>query len=242
MGRRAMELLEASSGLVCPITQELMREPVIGTDGYTYERVAIESWVRAHGTSPMTRERMSLADLRPNRAIKDQIQWLLRDNPRAAAELSSRPPPSAPSSCAAEPPPQGLKAQLKADLLGAAGSARPSAPPASPHFASSSSAPSAPPLPLNGFASPPPPRESDSGRQRSPQRHQAPPAGTQLGGGKQHKPKHKRRGKEEDLYSNVTYGKGLAIKDTFKPSRDMKEGGGYGNGVVVTTDRGCTIM
>ena len=31
-----------------------MDDPVIAMDGYTYERLAIETWFRANQTSPMT--------------------------------------------------------------------------------------------------------------------------------------------------------------------------------------------
>ncbi|CAN0353385.1 unnamed protein product, partial [Ectocarpus sp. 13 AM-2016] len=36
----------------CPITRELMRDPVIAADGHTYDREAIEMWLRNHDTSP----------------------------------------------------------------------------------------------------------------------------------------------------------------------------------------------
>ncbi len=38
--------------------QECMQDPVVAADGYTYERHAIEQWLGAHRTSPMTNERM----------------------------------------------------------------------------------------------------------------------------------------------------------------------------------------
>lgn len=56
----------------CPITHNLLTElndPVIDIDGYTYERSAIESWLRDNGTSPITRKPMQISDLRPNRAL-----------------------------------------------------------------------------------------------------------------------------------------------------------------------------
>jgi hypothetical protein len=40
----------------CPISLELMEEPVIAMDGHTYERASIESWLRLHDYSPMTQE------------------------------------------------------------------------------------------------------------------------------------------------------------------------------------------
>ena len=34
---------------VCPITQEIMRDPVILSDGHTYEKTAIEKWFETKG-------------------------------------------------------------------------------------------------------------------------------------------------------------------------------------------------
>eukprot|EP00961_Rhodomonas_salina_P173653 2341958-Rhodomonas_salina.1 len=39
---------------VCPITDDVMRDPVIAADGLTYERDAIERWLEGHDTSPRT--------------------------------------------------------------------------------------------------------------------------------------------------------------------------------------------
>jgi hypothetical protein len=47
------ELLAIPEVFVCPITMEVMRDPVIAADGHTYEREAIENWLRrGHRTSP----------------------------------------------------------------------------------------------------------------------------------------------------------------------------------------------
>eukprot|EP01022_Parablepharisma_sp_SALTPOND_P028415 TRINITY_DN70930_c1_g1_i1.p1 TRINITY_DN70930_c1_g1~~TRINITY_DN70930_c1_g1_i1.p1 ORF type:complete len:735 (+),score=55.14 TRINITY_DN70930_c1_g1_i1:89-2293(+) len=61
----------------CPITQELMKDPVIGPDGQTYERSAITDWLKTHGTSPITREPMDPKQLVPNRALKATIEDML---------------------------------------------------------------------------------------------------------------------------------------------------------------------
>jgi U-box domain len=58
----------------CPIMCELMVDPVIAPDGNSYERQAIENWIRANGTSPVTREALTLSQLRPNNALYDLIQ------------------------------------------------------------------------------------------------------------------------------------------------------------------------
>lgn len=40
----------------CPITREIMKDPVVTDDGTAYEREAIVRWLRDTGTSPITRE------------------------------------------------------------------------------------------------------------------------------------------------------------------------------------------
>ena len=37
---------------MCPITQDLMNDPVIAADSHTYERTAIERWLQTNITSP----------------------------------------------------------------------------------------------------------------------------------------------------------------------------------------------
>ena len=39
---------------VCPITTFSMRDPVLAVDGFTYERKAIETWLKRASASPMT--------------------------------------------------------------------------------------------------------------------------------------------------------------------------------------------
>lgn len=51
-----------------------MLDPVIDPDGNSYERKAIEGWLRQNGTSPITRAPLSISDLRPNRALKQAIE------------------------------------------------------------------------------------------------------------------------------------------------------------------------
>jgi len=57
----------------CPITLEIMTDPVIAPSGYTYERTAIEEHLKKNDIDPFTQEQMSIEDLRPNRALKDAI-------------------------------------------------------------------------------------------------------------------------------------------------------------------------
>ena len=64
----------------CPITLAIMNDPVIGDDGQTYERSAIEHWLsdpRNNGRSPITRSLMRIDTLRTNFALKSQIERFL---------------------------------------------------------------------------------------------------------------------------------------------------------------------
>lgn len=58
----------------CPISAEIMTDPVITREGITYERSAIETWINDKHTSPMTRNPLVISDIRPNNAIYDLIQ------------------------------------------------------------------------------------------------------------------------------------------------------------------------
>jgi hypothetical protein len=61
---------------ICPITQELLREPVIAEDGHTYEKEAIQNWLSKNQTSPLTRKQISPTKLIPNLVLKQLIeQW-----------------------------------------------------------------------------------------------------------------------------------------------------------------------
>jgi len=53
----------------CSITFDLIFFPVIDPEGNTYEKVAIETWIKKNGTSPLTRAPLSKEDLYNNCAI-----------------------------------------------------------------------------------------------------------------------------------------------------------------------------
>lgn len=60
--------------LLCPITLELFRDPVLAQDGHTYEKDAITEWIGKNGRSPITDQRLSLEHLYPNYAIKKAVE------------------------------------------------------------------------------------------------------------------------------------------------------------------------
>ena len=47
-------MISRDDELLCPITLEIFRDPVVASDGHTYERKAIEEWIQKNGTSPIT--------------------------------------------------------------------------------------------------------------------------------------------------------------------------------------------
>jgi len=61
---------------ICPITTELMSDPVMAADGHSYERSAIERWLATKSTSPMTGEALVHSFLAPNHTLRRQIrEW-----------------------------------------------------------------------------------------------------------------------------------------------------------------------
>lgn len=63
---------------ICPIFQEIMRDPHVAADGFTYEAEAIRGWLECgNKTSPMTNLNLTSCELIPNHALRSAIQeWL----------------------------------------------------------------------------------------------------------------------------------------------------------------------
>ena len=63
--------------LLCPITRDLMVDPVATVDGYSYERSAIVRWFGyGHNTSPMTGLPLPSKTLIPNFALRGAAEHL----------------------------------------------------------------------------------------------------------------------------------------------------------------------
>jgi Mg-chelatase subunit ChlD len=78
----------------CPITLTIMNDPVIGDDGQTYERSAIEHWLadpRNNQRSPITRSLMRIDTLRTNFALKSQIERFLSQSSLVPAQAVPEP-------------------------------------------------------------------------------------------------------------------------------------------------------
>jgi len=66
--------LEYPDNFLCPITCDIMDDPVTAKDGHTYNRSAIQRWFdEGRRSSPVTNAVMLSTDLVPNYSMKSQI-------------------------------------------------------------------------------------------------------------------------------------------------------------------------
>ncbi|KAL6858848.1 hypothetical protein ACP4OV_017850 [Aristida adscensionis] len=91
---------------LCPITLEIMTDPVIVASGQTYERRSIQKWLDSgERRCPKTRQPLAHLSLAPNYALKNLIlQWcdknkveLQKREPEPAAEQEDKPREDIPS-------------------------------------------------------------------------------------------------------------------------------------------------
>eukprot|EP01084_Bolivina_argentea_P087242 157589_1 len=73
-------IIDVPDEFICPITWEIMDNPVICNDGNTYERIAITDWLNKHDTSPKTNMPLDDNKLIPNRALKYMIEAWKNEN------------------------------------------------------------------------------------------------------------------------------------------------------------------
>ena len=66
---------------LCPITHELLHDPVVARDGHTYERSAIERWLQIHSVSPRNGDEIDKTVL-PNINLKKVIADLVAEGGR----------------------------------------------------------------------------------------------------------------------------------------------------------------
>ncbi|KAE9606183.1 hypothetical protein Lal_00024924 [Lupinus albus] len=66
----------------CPISLDLMRDPVIVSSGHTYDRISIAQWINSgHNTCPKSGQRLIHTALIPNYALKSLVQqWCYENN------------------------------------------------------------------------------------------------------------------------------------------------------------------
>ncbi|XP_062116305.1 U-box domain-containing protein 19-like [Humulus lupulus] len=75
----------------CPISLELMTDPVTVSTGQTYDRSSILKWLKAGNlTCPKTGERLKNPELVPNSALKKLIQQFCSENGITLAQLEKK--------------------------------------------------------------------------------------------------------------------------------------------------------
>ncbi|XP_009597475.1 U-box domain-containing protein 34 isoform X1 [Nicotiana tomentosiformis] len=67
-------LIQAPNPYLCPIVQEVMEDPQIAADGFTYEHRAIKLWLTRHSVSPVTKQLLQHKLVTPNRTLRLAIQ------------------------------------------------------------------------------------------------------------------------------------------------------------------------
>ncbi|PIN19266.1 Non-specific serine/threonine protein kinase [Handroanthus impetiginosus] len=69
------DLSNMPSAFLCPIYQDIMKNPHLAADGFSYEFEAIDEWLKSgHDTSPMTNLSLKHKLLTPNHALRFLIQ------------------------------------------------------------------------------------------------------------------------------------------------------------------------
>jgi hypothetical protein len=74
----------------CPISLELMKDPVMVADGHTYDRLNIVKWLATNDTCPKTGARLSHKKIVPNHSIKSMVQEHLQRKEELSRRLTKR--------------------------------------------------------------------------------------------------------------------------------------------------------
>eukprot|EP01083_Nonionella_stella_P176249 616155_1 len=78
-----VEMSNIPKEFICPLTKQIMREPVKIFDDHSYEKEAIETYLKQHNKSPITGEECEDEDdhwTLSNRKLKEKIKIFLSAN------------------------------------------------------------------------------------------------------------------------------------------------------------------
>jgi hypothetical protein len=76
---------------ICPISLEIMKDPVICEDGNSYERTHIIEWLKHSKTSPLTREPLVSDRIMPNESLKNAINvWLKKQKNKKKSDIPKK--------------------------------------------------------------------------------------------------------------------------------------------------------
>ena len=92
MEEQILEALPIPKDFCCPITHDVMEDPVVIADGHTFERSAIGEWFRRQdevATSPLTNLELPHRLMVPNHALKKAIDAWRSERPEIARKKIS---------------------------------------------------------------------------------------------------------------------------------------------------------
>lgn len=76
----AGEVRTLPDAFYCPISFDLIHEPVIDPDGISYEKAAIYYWLHNNSESPVTRNPLTVDQLRDNKALLEVMEYLTEED------------------------------------------------------------------------------------------------------------------------------------------------------------------
>ena len=74
---RLGEIIDLPQSFYCPINHSVMIDPVVCSDGHTYEREFIEQWLKNNATSPLTNLKLDHTHLTPNITLRKALDELI---------------------------------------------------------------------------------------------------------------------------------------------------------------------
>ena len=73
---------------ICPISHSLMEDPVLTSDGFSFDKSSIQEWFnRGNKTNPLTGLALTNTNLLPNRPLKNLITEYIEKNPKGKRKI-----------------------------------------------------------------------------------------------------------------------------------------------------------
>merc|ERR1712093_137317 len=79
---------ECPDAFLCPISLDMMTDPVIMSDGYSYEKAVAVDWLSRKVMSPMTGKPLGNTMLIPNVALRHSIEDFLARKAKQTASIA----------------------------------------------------------------------------------------------------------------------------------------------------------
>ena len=73
---------------MCSITHEIFKDPVLASEGNTYERWAINNWIKTYKKSPPTNEILDNNILNNNIAVRQMLTTLVESIPPEVEKIT----------------------------------------------------------------------------------------------------------------------------------------------------------